>query len=149
MLQVFWRLERHSRERVSMAEVNADHWKTWVHQRLTSPVNKPGAMTFYQASPQDHFALAKHLTAEVKTEEFVSGKGVVAKWERNRRQNHWFDALYNACAAGNYLSARLVKEIVPERKPQPRTIEVDPDPVSWQSADAARWRAMSKRIWGS
>ena len=72
-------------------------------------------MTLFQASPQEHLALAKHLTAEMKTEEFVAGKGVVVKWERLRRQNHWFDALYNACAAGHYCGVRLVGE---NRKPK-------------------------------
>ena len=52
-------------------------------------------MTFFQAGPHEHLGLVKHLTAEHKIEEFVAGKGVVVKWERLRRQNHWFDALYN------------------------------------------------------
>ena len=45
-----------------------------------------------------------------KTEEFVAGKGVVTKWERVRRANHWFDALYNACAAGHLCGVRLIGE---------------------------------------
>jgi len=98
-----------------VVEVDADYWKTWVHQRLTTPVNKPGAMSFFKASPQEHLALAKHLTAETKTEEFVAGKGVVVKWERLRRQNHWFDALYNACAAAHLCGVRLVGQC-----PQPQ-----------------------------
>ena len=57
-----------------------------------------------------HLALAKHLTSEVKTEEFMAGRGVVTKWERRRKQNHWFDALYNACAAGHLCGVRLVEE---------------------------------------
>ena len=48
--------------------------------------------------------------AEAKIEEFVAGRGVVVKWERLRRQNHWFDALYNACAAGHLCGVRLVGE---------------------------------------
>lgn len=68
-------------------------------------------MTLFQASTAEHLALAKHLTAEVKTEEFVAGRGVVVKWERLRRQNHWFDALYNACAAGSFCGVRLVDEL--------------------------------------
>ena len=32
--------------------------------------------------------MAGSRSAEVKTEEFVAGKGVVVKWERLRRQNH-------------------------------------------------------------
>jgi len=97
-------------EKLKLVEIDADHWKTWVHQRLVSPLDSDGAMTLFEAPPQQHLALAKHLTAEVKTEEFVAGKGVIVKWERLRRQNHWFDALYNVCAAGHYCGVRLVAE---------------------------------------
>ena len=45
-------------------------------------------MTLFHAQPNEHLSLAKHLTAETKTEEFIAGKGVVVKWERIRRQNH-------------------------------------------------------------
>jgi hypothetical protein len=100
-------------------EVDADHWKTWVHQRLTTPTTSTGSMTFFSASAQEHLAFAKHLTAEIKTEEFIAGKGMVTKWERRRKQSHWFDALYNACAAGHYCGVRLVEEIKPEPKPKP------------------------------
>ena len=105
-------------ERLRVAEVDADHWKTWVHERLSTPMGQNGAMTFFSALPQEHLALAKHLTAERKTEEFVAGKGVAVKWERLRRQNHWFDALYNACAAGHFCGVRLVEE--PPKPPKPR-----------------------------
>jgi hypothetical protein len=105
-------------EQQYLHEVDADHWKTWVHQRLSSPVGSAGAMTLFQATPQEHLSLAKHLTAEVKTEEFVAGKGVVTKWERLRRQNHWFDALYNACAAGHLSGVRLVEEAPKPAPPQ-------------------------------
>lgn len=74
-------------------------------------------MSLFKASPQEHLALAKHLTAETKTEEFVAGRGVVVKWERLRKHNHWFDALYNACAAGSLCGVRLVEEPKPKRLP--------------------------------
>src|SRR5687768_16432554 len=61
-------LNRLPTEKLRLAEIDADHWKTWVHQRLSTPLGSPGAMTLFQASPQEHLALAKHLTAEVKTE---------------------------------------------------------------------------------
>jgi len=54
-------------------------------------------MTLYRAAPSEHLSLARHLTAEHKVEAYVAGKGVVVQWERLRRQNHWLDALYNAC----------------------------------------------------
>ncbi len=105
-------------DKLYLVEVDADHWKSWVHQRLATPVGSPGAMSLFRASPQEHLALAKHLTAETKTDQFVAGKGVVVKWERLRRQNHWLDALYNACAAGYYCGARLVDE--PPKQPKRR-----------------------------
>jgi hypothetical protein len=117
---------------VHLVEVDADHWKTWVHQRLSTPLEKPGAMTLFHAQPQEHLSLAKHLTAEVKTEEYLPLKGVVTKWERLRRQNHWFDALYNACAAGHGVGVRLVQEQVaqhPEQQPRCRTEH--PDGTPW------------------
>jgi phage terminase large subunit GpA-like protein len=110
-------------QKLHLVEVDADHWKTWVHQRLVTPVGSPGAMTLFQALPQDHLALAKHLTAEAKVEEFVPGKGVVVRWERLRRQNHYFDALYNACCAGHGVGVRLVDEQKPEAAPAPRQAE--------------------------
>lgn len=104
--------------RLHLGEIDADHWKTWVHQRLSTPVGQPDAMTLFQALPQEHLSLAKHLTAERKMEEFLAGRGIVVKWERLRRQNHWFDALYNACAAGHYAGVRLVAEPPRQRKPR-------------------------------
>jgi hypothetical protein len=65
-------------------------------------------MTLFQAQPKEHLSFAKHLTAEVKTEEFLSGKGLVTKWERLRRSNHWLNALCNACAAGHLCGVRLL-----------------------------------------
>ena len=61
---------------------------------------------------------AKQLTAESNAEEFVAGKGVIVTWERLRRQNQWFDGLYNACAAGHYCGVRLVD--AGQRPPRPR-----------------------------
>jgi hypothetical protein len=108
-------------EQLHLVEVDADQWKTWVHQRLATPVGNAGAMTLFRSTPQEHLSLAKHLTAEQKTEKFVAGKGVVVKWARLRRQNHWLDAVYNACAAGHLAGVRLVAE-VPKAVPSPTRV---------------------------
>jgi hypothetical protein len=108
-------------EQLQLSVVDSDHWKTWVHQRLSTPIGQPGAMTLYSALPQEHLTFAHHLTAEKKVEEFVPGKNVVVKWQRVRKQNHWLDALYNACAAGQYAGVRLVEEpsryLPPDQRP--------------------------------
>ncbi|MEX2170051.1 MAG: hypothetical protein WD851_12140, partial [Pirellulales bacterium] len=58
-----------------MSVVDSDQWKTWAHQRLSTPIGQPGAMTLYSALPQEHLTFAHHLTAEKKVEEFVPGTG--------------------------------------------------------------------------
>jgi hypothetical protein len=67
------------------------------------------------------------VVAETKVEEFVAGKGVVVRWERIRRQNHWFDALYNACAAGHGCEVRLVEEQQAKPAPPPAKPDYDPE----------------------
>jgi hypothetical protein len=108
-------------QRLSLVEVDADYWKTWVHQRLATPLDKPGAMTFFRAEPHEHLALAKHLSAETKMEEFIAGRGVVTRWQCVRRQNHWLDALYNASAAAALCGVRLVTENPRPAAPAKRT----------------------------
>jgi hypothetical protein len=87
--------------------------RRWRHIAWSGP-------SWFQALPQDHLSLAKHLTAETKVEEFVPGKGMVVRWERLRRQNHWFDALYNACATGHGVGVRLVEEVKQAPPPPPQ-----------------------------
>ncbi|MEX0936878.1 MAG: terminase gpA endonuclease subunit [Pirellulales bacterium] len=110
-------------QKLRLAIVNADYWNSWVHQRLSTPLNQTGAMTLYHASPEEHLSLAKHLTAEQKVTQFVAGKGVVNKWERLRKNNHWFDALYNACAAGHPSGVRLAEETVQQIRERPSLAE--------------------------
>lgn len=93
---------------VYVAEINADYWKSWVHARLAQEVREPGAMTLYADLPRVHQKFAKHLTAEKAVEEFIPGKGVLTKWKRVSRQNHWFDATYIASAAGHFCGFELV-----------------------------------------
>jgi len=77
----------------------------------------------------------------VKSEEFVPGKGVFVKWTCPRRQNHFFDALYYAAAAGWYSGVRL-----PDEKPAPVSkpavplgslVQTRPDGKPWIDLD--RW----------
>jgi hypothetical protein len=98
--------------------------------------------SLFQAQPQEHMSLTKHLTAELKAEEFVAGKGVVVKWERVRRENHWFDALYNCCAAAHGCGVRLVQEQVNEQqRPAPARRDQDLwiDPAKYLNTQTERF----------
>jgi len=129
-------------------EVDADHWKSWVHAGLSTPLGQEGAMTIFDAPPAEHLSLTKHLTAERKVEEFVAGRGTVVRWERLRRQNHWLDALYNTCAAGSFCGVRLVVE----PKPPPRRESNSPKPFLRPDGrpwiDSERWARNFRARWG-
>lgn len=107
-------------EGLMLWEVNADAWKTWVHERLTTPPRTPGAMTLFQADWKEHTSFAKQLAAERQVSEFVAGKGEVIRWDNTRRRpNHYLDAIYTACAAGHLAGVRLGGE--------PDTVGTDED----------------------
>jgi phage terminase large subunit GpA-like protein len=140
-------------EKLHLVEIDTDHWKTWLHQRLAAPLERSGTITFHRASPNEHLTLAKHLTAETKTEEFVAGKGVVVKWERIRRTNHWLDALGYTCAAASFAGVRLIDEERRQREaPPPKPRETRPfgiqrpDGGPWIDFD--RWGEMQRRYFG-
>jgi len=38
-----------------------------------------------------------HVMETRRTRPYVLIKGMVVKWERRQRSNHWFDSLYDAC----------------------------------------------------
>jgi phage terminase large subunit GpA-like protein len=107
----------------NLVEINADHWKSFVHARLQTPVGQVGGLTLFHGTAQEHLTFAKHLTAEKRVEEFVAGKGLVSRWEAVNRNNHFLDALALACVAGYGIGMRLVQ---PERKPAPPA----PEPVA-------------------
>lgn len=94
-----------------LVEAQADHWKTWLHARLQTPVGRSGAMTLFKGG--DHFTFAKHLTAEKKIEEFVPGKGAVTRWVAVSRNNHFLDSTSLGCVAGHLAGVRLLGDSIP------------------------------------
>ncbi len=87
-------------ERVRHALVDVNHWKSFIHARLSAAKGDPGALTFFGRDPKAHRLLADHLTAEYPVQ--VSGPwGTVDEWKPRPENpdNHWFDCLVG-CAAG-------------------------------------------------
>lgn len=100
-------------EAIYRVDCNADHWKTFFHNRLSVPLQSPlapGSLVLCQAIPKEHTALAKHLTSEKQVEEYLEGRGYIQRWERVKKANHYFDAGYMACAAGHFCGVRLLEE---------------------------------------
>ncbi len=99
-----------ARERIHLVEIDVDHWKSWLHARLSCPPGSAGAASLYQAKPTEHLSLTKHLTAERRISEYVAGTGDVVRWERVRAANHYLDACNYAAAAAHFCGARLIEE---------------------------------------
>ncbi len=110
-----YHLVRLKAERTPIVHVDADHWKSFVRDRLSCPAGAPGAMTIYHDTPRGHMKLSMHLTAEQPVEEYKPGVGRVVKWVTKRSNNQWSDALYQACAAAHLCGVRLMAE--PEAAP--------------------------------
>lgn len=88
-------------ERLIVAMVNADFWKTEVHKMLSSPLENRKVLQLFAGSRRDHLQFAKHITAERRYEEFEKDKGIVTKWTKQKRDNHLFDCTYYAVAAAS------------------------------------------------
>ena len=116
------------KDRVFVVQVNADQWKSNLHERLATPEGQPGALVFFHSTnPNEHTTLSKQLSESEKIqEEFKPGKGLVRRWIRKSRGNHYFDAAYNACAAGHLLGSRIVGQPQAARTSAPRS---KPTPV--------------------
>ncbi len=108
-------------KRVILVEIDADRWKGWVHERLKTPSDAAGAMTIFAAPSNAHQKFAKHMTSERAVQVFVPGRGTMMRWECRSRNNHWLDAIYEACAAGHFCGARLETGVVTAAQAARRT----------------------------
>lgn len=90
---------------ILLVHLNADHWKSELHQCLALPADSPEAVTLFMSPDNhEHSEWAAHVCAEKQIEKFLPGRGTVITWERISRQNHWFDASYSALAAASVVA---------------------------------------------
>ena len=97
--------------RVKLVHVNADHWKSQVHQRLSIPPEADGAMTIWQhsLSPNEHKRFVQQLLAERAMMKPMPGREPALVMEQIRDANHWLDSTALATAAGHICGERLAK----------------------------------------
>jgi phage terminase large subunit GpA-like protein len=128
-------------DKTMLVEINSDHWKSWVHLRLMTPPNQPGALTLFRSGLEaDHLTIAKHFTSEKKVEEFVAGKGVVTRWVAVNRNNHYLDATSLAAVAASAVGERgEVAAIAIPSPPVPAPQVQSNDPYDFRSTHKGRW----------
>lgn len=87
---------------------DSNYWKTWLHQRLSVDKDVEGSLKLYAAVDESHHLdYVKHITSEREVQKFEPGKGYVKVWESIRSANHWLDATYMACVAGDRCGFRI------------------------------------------
>lgn len=134
-----WFMQRRPNGRGWLVHCHTDHWKTFEHDRWMTQEGKPGCayifgeMTAEEAiarerrmpkASKDHFSYAKHLTAEIETEDVTKGNGgpsIVRVWKKKagRDANHYLDASYLSDVAASIVGIRLLNRTVAERTPPP------------------------------
>lgn len=132
-----WFIHHLPTERLWLYNLSADYWKRWCHERWLTPTFdenqrwRPGTLSLWAPGEEErrlHHAFSHHICAEEWREEFVRGKGVVAKWVQKNRNNHWLDCCYGLCAAASCLGVKAVgrPELVP--KPAVAAVQKKTDP---------------------
>lgn len=97
-----WKLTAPAAGRGRGVQFDTDVWKTFLHERLTTPPGGAGALTLFGDDPKQHALLADHLAAEYAEPQEVRG-GKFQKWvERpHHPDNHWLDVLTGCCVAAS------------------------------------------------
>jgi len=84
-------------------------WKSFVFERLRSPMGARGRMAFFGADKRSHRELSLHLTAEYREPVLVKdGTVSVDVWHLQvGHDNHWWDCLVGAAVAARHLGCEL------------------------------------------
>lgn len=104
-------VRKQASDQVLVVHVNADYWKSQLHQGLAMDSGSVGAIALYASpNPQEHFTYSQHITAEVQEQKFIPGSGEVTVFRRIRRANHFLDAAYLSLAAADFVNAELERQ---------------------------------------
>lgn len=96
------------RREVQHVLYDTNHWKSFVHARLSQAVGDPGSLTLYGRNAHRHRMLSEHLTAEYR-ERVQGAQRSIDLWRMRpgRTENHLFDALVGAAVAASMTGAAL------------------------------------------
>lgn len=89
-------------------EIDTNHWKTFIHQRLAVAMGDRGCLSLFGSNKARHQLLAEHLTAEAVVRTEARGRAVYEWKERpDKADNHWLDNLVGCAAAASYLGVAV------------------------------------------
>lgn len=88
---------------LELKHLDSDFFKSWVHERIRYPVDRPGAMFFDLATTDENYA--RQIVSEARLK--VDGKPT---WVRKSRDNHYLDTEALCAAAGYLLNVHRYEE---------------------------------------
>ncbi len=82
-----------SKRGLALAQLDTDHWKSWVHERVRWPSDEPGAWHLHEDVDTDY---CRQIVSEARLLK-ATGRPI---WVRRSRENHYLDceAMAAACA---------------------------------------------------
>ena len=105
-----WRIPRKRKDGLSYILIDSNYWKTFLFNRISSPLGVEGRITVYGSSV-DHPLLSKHLSAEKATEVMTKDKRQMVWTLKANRDNHLLDCFVNCCVLAN-LEGAVYQDVV-------------------------------------
>lgn len=137
---------------LDLMQLDPDHWKSFVHERLSWPQDQPGAWLYPQDTTE---AYCKQLVAEVR----VIGPNLKPQWIERSRENHYLDAEAMAAAAAHLLNLqylqggqddvereRVVVTVPPEATGDASSASVGPPQIAKGRKEKKTFRDLAARL---
>ncbi len=99
-----WMMKRSPKHAMNHFIVDTNYWKSFVHDRIETPLGESGALTFFGKPGADHRMIADHLVAETRDRQFsekTQRKVTVWRAKPGRPDNHLFDCVVGAAVAAS------------------------------------------------
>lgn len=123
-----WRIRTAGTQLGRLVSFDANHWKTFVAERLRSEMGSPGSLALFGASPAVHGLFCDHLAAEYPVRMTSDAGRTVDEWQNapGNPDNDWLDCLVGCAVAASIQGLRLSTAAdgtpdLPKPKPKPRT----------------------------
>lgn len=121
-----WVIARAAEARgVRHVTLNTNHWKSFVHARLSTPAGGRGSLALFGDKPAAHRMLADHLVAEKPTRVSANGREVDEFiLPPHKPDNHWLDGLVGTAVAASIEGLQIEphRDTRPAAPRRPRTV---------------------------
>jgi hypothetical protein len=103
-----WRLKPAVRKTCGrFMEIDTNFWKTFVAERLTTPIGESGSLALFGERPQSHYLLADHFASEYGEPTFGHERQVHVWMKKPDKENHWWDCVVGCAVAASEQGCKL------------------------------------------